>query len=59
MPLTDYKVELKLKLTIYFVLSVAGNENNMNQDDNANYIILTIKDTKLYVLVVTLSARGN
>ena len=46
-------------MTIYFVLSVAGNENNMNQDDNANYIILTIKDTKLYVLVVTLSARGN
>ena len=59
MPLTDCKVELKLKLTIYFVLSVAGNENNMNQDDNANYIIFTIKDTKLYVLVVTLSARDN
>ena len=40
-------------------MSVAGNENNINVDANVNNIIFTIEDTKLYVLVVTLSARGN
>ena len=39
-------------------LSVAGTDNaNGNNDDNN--IIFTIKDTKLYVPVVTLSARVN
>ena len=39
-------------------MSVPGNDNaNGNNDDNN--IILTIKDTKLYVPVVTLSARDN
>ena len=39
-------------------LSVAGTDNaNGNNDDNN--IIFTIKDTKLYVPVVTLSARDN
>ena len=39
-------------------LSVAGADNaNGNNDDNN--IVFTIKDTKLYVPVVTLSARDN
>ena len=37
----------------------AGNENNINEDANANNIIFTIKETKLYVPVLTLSARDN
>ena len=37
-----------------FCLSAAGNDN-----DNDNNIISTIKDTKIYVSVVTLSARDN
>ena len=37
----------------------AGNEKNINEDANANNIIFTIEDTKLYVSVVTLSARDN
>ena len=40
-------------------MSVAGNENNINQDDNGNNIIFTIKDTKLYFPVATLSSRDN
>ena len=52
-PLINCKVELKLKWTRYCVLSAAGNENAIN-DDNAS-----IRDTKLYVHVVTLSARDN
>ena len=54
MPLINYKVELKLKRTEYCVLSAAGADN-----DNSNNIIFTIKDTKLYVPVVTLSATDN
>ena len=38
-------------------MSVAGNENN--NDNNGNNIIFTIKDTKVYAPVVTLSARDN
>ena len=37
-------------------MSENGNDNDKN---NANNIIFTIKDTKLYVPVVTLSARDN
>ena len=37
-------------------MSVTGNDNTNGNDDN---IIFTIKDTNLYVLVVTLSARDN
>ena len=32
---------------------------NLNDNNNANNIIFTIKDTKLCVLIVTLSARDN
>ena len=59
MPLINCKVELKLKWTKYWVLSVAGNENYINNNDDANNIIFTIKDTRLYVPVVVLSARDN
>ena len=56
MPLTDCKIELKLKWTKSCVLSATGSDN-----DNAasNNIFLTIKDTKLYIPVVTLSAKDN
>ena len=57
MSLINCKVELRLRWTQYCVLSVAG--NNANDNDNANNIIFTIKDTKLYVPVVTSSARDN
>ena len=40
-------------------MSAAGNENDINVNDSANNIIFTIKETKLYVPVVTLSARDN
>ena len=59
MPLINCKVELELKWTRYCVLLVAGNENNINEDANTNNFIFTIKDTKLYLLVVTLSAKDN
>ena len=55
MPLINCKGELKLKWAKYCVLSGAGNNN----DDSGNNIIFTIRDTKLYAAVVTLSARGN
>ena len=52
------QVELKLGWTKHCVLYVGGTVNgNGNNDDNN--IIFTIKDTKLYVPVVTLSARDN
>ena len=54
--LINCKVELKFKLTKDCVLSPNSNDND---NDNANNIIFTIQVTKLYVLVVTLSARDN
>ena len=39
------------------MFAVGFNNNNDNYDDNN--IIFTIKDTKLFVPVVTLSARSN
>ena len=59
MPFIDCQVELKLKWKKYCVFSADGTENDVNHNDNANNIIFTIKDTKLYVPVVTLSARDN
>ena len=58
MPLINCTLELKRKWTKYCVLSVANNENKISEA-NANNIIFTIKNTKLYVLVVTLSAKIN
>ena len=58
-PLINCKVELKLKWAEYCVLSLASNENDINDNDNANNIVFTIEGTKLYVPVVTLSARDN
>ena len=52
------KVELKLKWTKYCVLSAGINDSIIN-NNNDNNIIFTIKDKKLYVPVVTLSARDN
>ena len=52
-------VELKLRCTKHCVLSAADNDNEIANADNANRIIFTIKDTKLYVPIVTLSARDN
>ena len=40
-------------------MSAAGNSNEIANDANANRIIFTLKDTKLYIPVVTLSARDN
>ena len=56
MPLINCKVALKLKWEKYCVLSAAGNDNT---NDNPDNIIFTIKDTKLHVPVVTLSAKDN
>ena len=57
MPLINCKVEIKLRWTKYCVLSVACADNtNDNDSDN---IIFTIKDTKLYVPVVSLSSRDK
>ena len=44
MPLINCKINLKLKSTKYCVFSANDNDN-----DNANNIIFTIKDTKLYI----------
>ena len=59
MPLINCKVELKLKWTKYCVLSLAGNENGINNNDDANNIIFTLKYTKLFVPVAILLARDN
>ena len=56
MPLINCKIKLKLKWRNYYVLSAAG---AVNDDDKSNNIIFTIKDTKLYIPVVTLSARDK
>ena len=65
MQLINCKVELKLKWTRNCVLATVSVDNinandsveNTNANDKNN--IFTIKDTKLYVPVVTLSAKGN
>ena len=53
--LINCKVELKLKWTRQCVLAAAVDNVNAN-DDNINFII---RDRKLYVLVIILSAKGN
>ena len=57
--MTNCKVESKLRWTRYSVLPVADNESNINEDTNANNTNFTMKDTKLYVHLVTLSTRDN
>ena len=52
----NWKLELKLKSAKYCVLSPPGNNNDNDRDDK---IISTIKDTKLCIPVVTLSAKDN
>ena len=56
MPLINCKVVLKRKWTKYCVLSAAGADN---ANANSCNIIFTIRETKLYVPVVTLSAKDN
>ena len=56
MPLIDCKIELRLKWTKYCVLSAAGADN---VNTNSNGIIQIIKDTILYVPIVTLSTKDN
>ena len=57
-PLINCKVEVKLRWTKYCVLSLAGSDNPIDNDINNN-IIFTIKDTKLYVPVVTVTTRDD
>ena len=56
MLLIKCKVKLKLKWTSHCVLFGKSNDND---DANSNNLIFTIKDTKLYVHVLTLSAKDN
>ena len=56
MSLINSKIKLKLTLREYCVISAAGADDTNANDNN---IIFTIKDTRLYVAVVTLSARDN
>ena len=58
MSLINCKIEIKLKWTKYYVLAVLGKEND-NADVDSNNNIFTIKDTKLYLSVVTLSTEDN
>ena len=58
MPLINCKVELKLRWSKHCVLSLAFTDNGNSNNDDSN-IIFSIKDTKLYVPVVTLSARDT
>ena len=56
MPLINCKIELKLKYKYCCVLSANGNDNDNDDPDNISF---TVKDTKLYVPIVTLSAKDN
>ena len=57
MPLINNKIKLELKWVMSCVVFVFGNKNNDNS--NSNYIIFTIKETDLYVPVVTFSIKDN
>ena len=56
MPLIYCKVQLKLRWTKHCVLDVADVEN---VNANSNNIVFIIQYAKLYVPVVTLSAKHN
>ena len=54
----NWKLELKLEWTKYWVLFAASSYNyscNVNEDVHNNNAIFTVKDTKVYAPVVTLS----
>ena len=55
MLLINCKVELKLRWTNHCALAVGGVEN----DDTYSDIYFTVKENKLYVPLVTLSAKSN
>ena len=55
MLLINCKVELKLRRTNHCALAVGGVEN----DDTYSDIYFTVKEKKLYVPLVTLSAKNN
>ena len=55
-PSINCKVELKPKWRKYCVLAATGNDNT---NDNPNNIIFSIKEIKLSVSFVTLSAKDN
>ena len=49
-------MQLKILINFWRSLEAAAADNN---DGNSNSVIFTIKDTKLYVLVVNLSEKDN
>ena len=59
MSLINCKVELKIKWSKYCVLPADDNDSEIANDANANRPIFSIKDTKLYIPVVTFSARDH
>ena len=59
LPLINCKLELRLKWTKLCVLPAVSYENNINVNDNANNIIFTIRDTKLYVPVQQETIKNN
>ena len=54
--LINCKVDLRLILTKYCVLTAAGNDNT---NGNPSNIVFTIKDAKLYVIAATISGKDN
>ena len=58
MPLINYKVEFKFRWTEYRVFFVLGKEND-NANADSNNVVFTLKDTKLYLSVATLSSKIN
>ena len=54
MPLINYKFEFNLEKANHFVLSAPPTDTD---DANSNNFIFTISGTKIYVPVVTLSAK--
>ena len=56
MSLIDCKVELKLQCAKHCVLAATGDDNT---EADPNNVIFTIKGTKCYVPVITLSQRDN
>ena len=59
MSLINCKVELKIKWSKYCVLPADDNDSEIANDANANRPIFSIKDTKLYIPVVTFSVRHH